>query len=202
MVRASWPRVDGERISTTWRGDELRAYHDWLKQHGYVPDNDGKPQYGVVRRNGDVAYKSVVEVWKENDRRCAIVLAIGGSDKTAWSGLIFQDRDGDLLRRLRVNDVLPVEEDDAAAARVVGCPDWMPCPDGCSVCTWACGGLVASGAAGDDLSYGGCLEGCVELGNPFASGACGVACIGLVALGQYVLATKGCPAACRQIGSC
>jgi hypothetical protein len=182
-----------------WHGEELRAFRAWLDEHGFKPTREGAPGYMTVRRNGELAYRSVSEVWKEDGRLAAIVMSISRSGKIGWKTLIYRKTDGELLQRLQLNEARRAEVESGVSGAAVGCPSWLPCPSACDICTFACGTIVGDAA---DAGIIGCISNCSRFGNPWAAAVCGAACSALIGIGEFVLETEGCPAGCDAAGFC
>lgn len=159
----------------------------------------GAPQDIIGRRNGELAHEAVAATWTTGDWAGTLVVSISRSGRIEWGGTIFNASSGDVLRRLRLNQMLQVTESAGVAASSIGCPSWLPCPSPCDLCGWTCSNTVGELAG---LGFVGCLSTCSKAGNPYAAIGCGVICSALVISGDIAIETKGCPLFCEETGWC
>lgn len=182
------------RMEDEWQGAELRAFRTWLDQHGYRRDAKWAPQYVLARRNGELSHKTVTEAWRDGTRVAVVSLLVSRSGKVLWKTNIHRESDGDLVRRLRINEARRAEEEprNGVAAASVANPcdwDWVWCPSSSEICQGTCALFIGTGGA---LGVTDCFIGCYTKWGPLWGTVCSGVCSSLVIYGALAVQEFGC----------
>lgn len=189
------------QMDNRFRTDELRTFRQWLSGHGFR--DQGAPEYRITRRNGELAFRSIAEGWKENGRIAIINLAIGRNGREVWTTHIYRESDGKLVNRLHLSEARRIlnEPGDGITASFFGFDpcDILWCPNSCDLCQYACTSLFITGAVTSAYQ---CALALTAAFGPGAGIAGGIVCglFGAYAAGWWQF--RGCPAGCGEIGLC
>lgn len=196
-VRWTFDKPDAavrRRMEDQWRGEELRAFRAWLDQHSFRPYAEGAPQYTIARRNGELSHRTVTEAWRDGRQVAVGSLLMGRNGSTMWKTIIHRESDGDIVRRLRLNDAKRAEEEPGDGISRASIPnpcnwDWLWCPSPCQVCNGTCTLFIGGGGA---LGIKECLIGCYGKWGPLWGTFCSALCSSLVAYGAFAVQEFGC----------
>lgn len=182
-----------------WRSEELRTFRAWLDEHGYKPHGAGAPQYGVAERNGELAFKSVAESWKERDRVAVINLLFDHRGNTQWKVYIHREKDGKILNRLHLNEARRLEVESGEVAGKGLCDFLVWCPSWCDMCIGFCAAITGGSLLKE---WGACIALGYGLFGPIAGTVLAGVCILFTTYGAGWMAFNGCPFVCDEVGAC